>query len=72
MMLFSARDNNILSFVCVWLVKRNQYEFRKHPKIKWLDEGFEPPTSGLPVHCSSTGVGNLLNAVCQFMNNFNI
>ena len=32
----------------------NQYEFRKHPKIKWLDGGLESPTSGLPVHCSTT------------------
>ena len=22
-----------------WLNKGNQYEFRKHPKIKWLDAG---------------------------------
>ena len=25
-----------------------------HPKIKGLDGGLEPPTSGLPVHCSTT------------------
>ena len=25
------------------LIKGNQYEFRKHPKIKWLDRGLESP-----------------------------
>ena len=34
--------------------KGNQNEFLKHPKIKWLDGGHEPPTSGFPVHCSTT------------------
>ena len=48
MMLLRARDNNIQSFAYIWLHKRNQNEFLKHPKIKWLDGGFEPPTSGLP------------------------
>ena len=51
MMLLRARDNNIQSFAYTWLHKENQNEFLKHPKIKWLDGGFEPPTSGLPVHC---------------------
>ena len=36
-----------------WLNEGNQYELRKHPKIKWLDGGLEPPISGLPVHCST-------------------
>ena len=48
MILFRARDNNIQSFSCIWLVKGNQYEFRKHPKIKWLDVGHEPPTLDCP------------------------
>ena len=39
---------------CVHLAyKRNQYEFRKHPKIKWLDGELQSPTSGLPVQCST-------------------
>ena len=50
MMLLRARDNNIQSFAYIWLHKRNQNEFLKHPKIKWLDRELEPPTSGLPVH----------------------
>ena len=45
---------NIQCFAYIWLHKGNQYEFLKHPKIKWLDGGLEPPTSGLPVHCSTT------------------
>ena len=49
MMLFRARDNNVQSFAHIWLYKGNQNEFLKHPKIKWLDGGLEPPTSGLPV-----------------------
>ena len=49
-MLLRARGNNIQSFACIWLDKGNQNEFLKHPKIKWLDGGLEPPTSGLPVH----------------------
>ena len=48
MMLFRARDNSISNFVCIWLVKENQYEFHKHTKIKLLDGGLEPPTSGYP------------------------
>ena len=44
----------IQSFACIWLHKGNQYEFLKHPKTKWLDGGLEPPTSELPVHCSTT------------------
>ena len=43
-----------LSFAFFWLNKGNQNEIRKHPKIKSLDGGLEPPTSGLPVHCSTT------------------
>ena len=39
MMLLRARDNNIQSFACIWLHKRNQNEFPEHPKIKWLDGG---------------------------------
>ena len=53
-MMLHARDNNIQSFAYTWLHKGNQNEFLKHPKIKWLDGGLEPPTSGLPVHCSTT------------------
>ena len=53
MMLLRARDNSIQSFVYIWLHKGNQNEFLKHSKIKWLDGGHEPPTSGLPVHCST-------------------
>ena len=52
MMLLRARDNNIQSFAYTWLHKGNQNEFLKYPKIKWLDGGLKPPTSGLPVHCS--------------------
>ena len=48
MMLLRARDNNIQSFAYTWLYRGNQNEFLKHPKIKWLDGGLEPPTSGLP------------------------
>ena len=54
MMLLRARDNNIQSFAYIWLHKENQNEFLKHPKIKWLEGGLECPTSGLPVHCSTT------------------
>ena len=54
MMLLRARDNNIQSFAYVWLHKGNQNKFLKHLKIKWLDGGLEPPTSGLPVHCPTT------------------
>ena len=55
MMLLRARDSNIQSFACIWLNKGNQYKFLTHPKIiKWLDGGLEPPTSGFPVHCSTT------------------
>ena len=54
MMFLCARDNNIQSFVSIWLNKGNQNEFLKHPKIKWLDGRLEPPTSGLLVHCSTT------------------
>ena len=46
MMLLRARDNNIQSFTFIWLDKGNQNEFLKHPKIKWLDGGLEPLTSG--------------------------
>ena len=42
-MLLRARDNNIQSFAYTWLHKGNQNEFLKHPKIKWLDGGHEPP-----------------------------
>ena len=45
MMLCRAGDNNIYSFACIWLVEGNQHEFRKHPKIKWLDGGHEWPFS---------------------------
>ena len=31
----------------------NQYEFCKHPKIKWFDGETQPATSGLSVHCST-------------------
>ena len=46
MMLLRARDNNtgIQSFADTWLYKGNQNEFLKHPKIKWLDGGLEPPS----------------------------
>ena len=54
MMLLRARVSNIQSFACIWLNKGNQNEFFTHPKIKWLDGGFEPPTSEFPVHCSTT------------------
>ena len=53
-MLLHAIDKNIQSFACIWLYKENQNEFLKQPKIKWLDGGLEPPTSELPVHCSTT------------------
>ena len=43
-----------LKFAFFWLYKGNQYEFLAHPKIKGLDGGLQPPTSGLPVHCSTT------------------
>ena len=54
MMLLRARDNNIQNFAYIWLHKKNQNEFLRHTKIKWLDWGLEPPTSGLSVPCSST------------------
>ena len=54
MMLLRASNNNIQGFAFIWFDKGNQNKFPKHPKIKWLDGGFEPPTSGLPVHCSIT------------------
>ena len=63
MMLLRARDNNIQSFASIWFDEGKQNEFLKHPKIKWIDGGLEPPfmqrsyvppTSGLPVHCSTT------------------
>ena len=54
MMLLCARDSNIQSFAYIWLNKGNQNEFFTYPKIKWLDGGLEPPTSGLPAHCSTT------------------
>ena len=47
-------QKDIQSFVYIWLHKGNQNEFLEHPKIKWLYGGHEPPTSGLPVHCSTT------------------
>ena len=53
MILLRSIDNN-QSFASIWLNKGNQNEFLKHPKIKWLDRGLEPPTSGLPVNCSTT------------------
>ena len=53
MMLSAGRDNNILSLTWIWLDKGNQYEFLKHPKMKWLDGGLEPSLSGLLVHCST-------------------
>ena len=53
-MLLRAKDNNIQSFAYIWLHKGNQIEFLKHPKIKRLDGGLEPPISGLPVYCSTT------------------
>ena len=49
MVLLRARDNNIRSFAYIWLHKENQYEFLKHPKIKWLDGGLEPQ----PLDCRS-------------------
>ena len=60
MMLLRARDNNIQSFGYIWLHKGNQNKLLKHPNIKWLDGGYEPPTSGLPVHCFTTSA-NLTN-----------
>ena len=54
MMLLRARDNNIQSFAYIWLYKGTQNEFLKHQKIKWLEWGIEPRTSGLPVHYSTT------------------
>ena len=51
---------NVQSFAYIWLHKGNQNDFLKHPKIKRLDEGLEPPTSGLPVHGSTTRA-NLTN-----------
>ena len=54
MMLLRARDNNIQSFAYTWLHKGNQNEFLKHPKIKWLDVGFESP-----------GVRKTLNTACR-------
>ena len=54
MMLLRARDSNIQSFACIWLNIGNQNEFLTHSKIKWLDDGLKLPTSGLPVHCSTT------------------
>ena len=44
---------NIQSLAYIWFHKGNQNEFLKHPKIKWLDGGHEPPASGLPVFCSN-------------------
>ena len=40
MMLLRARDNNIQSFAFICLDKGNQYEFLKHPKIKFLKHEF--------------------------------
>ena len=37
MMLLHARDNNNQSFAFIWLLKENQNEFLKHPKIKFSD-----------------------------------
>ena len=54
MILLRARDNNIQSFAYIWLHKGNQNKFLTHLKINWLDGGLEPPTSGLPVHRSTT------------------
>ena len=31
----------IQSFAYIWLHKGNQNDFLKHPKIKWLDGGYE-------------------------------
>ena len=56
MMLLRTRDNNIQSFAFIWFDKGNQNEFLKHPKIKWLDGGLEPPTSGLPCGFGRLGV----------------
>ena len=49
MMLLRARDNNVQSFAYIWLHKGNQNKFLKHSKIKWLDGGLEPPTSGFMI-----------------------
>ena len=35
MMLLRARDNNIQSFVYIWLDNEKQNEFLKHPKINF-------------------------------------
>ena len=61
MMLLHARDNNIQSFAYIWLHKRNQNEFLKHPKIKkqvvkqWTGNpevgGFSPPSNHLIFEC---------------------
>ena len=44
----------IESFAYIWLIKGNQYEFRKHPKTRCLDKELEPLTFELPVQCSAT------------------
>ena len=51
---FASCIQIILSFAFFWLHKGNEYELLTHPKIKRLDGGHEPPTSGLPVHRSTT------------------
>ena len=43
-----------LRFAFFCLHKGNQYEILTHPKIKGIYGGLEPPTSVLPVHCSTT------------------
>ena len=43
-----ANMAGVKSFAFIWLIEGNQFEFCKHP-----DGGLEPPTSKLPVHCST-------------------
>ena len=43
-----------LKFAFFWHFKGIQHVFLAHQKIKGLDGGLEPPTSGFPVHCSTT------------------
>ena len=56
--------------LCFYLLQC-QYEFRKHPKIKWLDGGLKPLTSGLPIHCS-INLANLANFLKPLIVNMNV
>ena len=52
MMLFTYPEILIFKVLRVYLAyEENRYKFRKHPKIKWLNGGLEPPTSELSVQC---------------------